>query len=82
MGVAMAEYQLEIESGLINPPPYPAHDLSRIDPPPVREADDEDFVDDFRSASFTRQCVLFDRYLQRDQKRVQAMAMLLQQEEQ
>lgn len=82
MGVFMAKYELENDSGLFNPPPYPLHNLARLDPPPVQEAEDEDFVDDFRSASFGCHCILFDSYLLREQKRVNAMAMSLQQEEQ
>lgn len=39
-------------------------------------------MDDFRSSDDTCRCVIFDQYLQREQKRVQAMAMSLQQEEQ
>lgn len=75
MGVLMAEYTLQNPKGLFYPSPYLTHDLTRIDPPAIREAYDKDFMNDFWSANYNCRYVLFDRYLQREQKRLQVMAM-------
>lgn len=81
MGITIAKYKLENDSDLFNLFPYLPHNLNQLDPLPVQEAEDEDFVDNFRSTSFDCCYILFDKYLLKKQKRVNTMSMSLQQEE-
>lgn len=47
MEVLIAKYILQYCKSLFYPALYPAHNLTQIDPPAIREVHDKNFMDDF-----------------------------------
>ncbi len=47
IGVTIVKYELENDSDLFNPPLYFPNKLAWLDAPPIQEAEDKDFFDDF-----------------------------------
>lgn len=77
MEVSIAEYTLQNLKGLFYLPLYLAYNFTQINSPAIREIYDKNFINNFWSYDYHCHCVFFNQYLQREQKKLEAMAMSL-----